>query len=111
MIDIQLTDTPALTTHKQFLEAQKMMFSLIPKSRQDMLYKGLVSVLESSIRSFVSEELKKGKEEFKKDHENEVQRLIDRISELELLCDKNNIKHKVSREDVYSKRSDNFCND
>lgn len=110
-IEIELISSPDINSYKQFSEARRMMFSLIPKNRQDLLFNGLTSKLEEAIRLFIYDEMSKKSAKLEADMQDVLDNKDSRIKELEDLCEKHNIKHTITREDIYGKRGDHFCND
>lgn len=110
-IAIEVTEDNDINADTEFLEAQKMLLSFVPKNKAGLLFKGLKSKLQYSIDRYVDHNSAKRMESIAKEHKKTEDKLSRRVEELEAICDAAGIKHKVTSEDVYTKRKDGFVND
>jgi len=110
-IVIELVRNNDINANAEFLEAQKMLLSFVPKNKVGLLYKGLKSKLQYSIDRYVDSNSTKRMESIAEEYKAAQRKLSERINYLEQLCEGSGIKHKLTRDDVYSKRKDGFVND
>ena len=87
---------------KKFLESQKKITDLIPKSKKSEIYDGLITVLQKDIDNYIKKSVSEKTEKIKNEYTKKIESLKDRINELKKLCDDNNIKTGISYDDVYS---------
>ena len=87
---------------KEYLQVQKDVFNLIPKTKQPLLYNGLESKLNKAIDNYIRESFDSRSKGLKSTYDLEISLLNDRVKELESLCNKHSIKHSVSPEEVYN---------
>lgn len=86
---------------KKFLESQKKITDLIPKSKKSEIYDGLITVLQKDIDNYISKSVSEKSEIIKNEYLKKIETLSNRISELEILCKEKGIKTGVDCEDVY----------
>lgn len=103
-IEIELERNNDINADAEFLEAQKMMLSLIPKNKYPLLFKGLKSKLQYSIDRYVDSNSAKRVESIVEEYKAVQEEMSKRIETLEAICDAAGIKHKITSEDVYDDR-------
>lgn len=80
-----------ISTYKAFLNAQKQLVDLIPKSKQGAIYKGFSSIFEEAVKTYILEERKEFEKELESKNDQLIISLKDRIEFLEGLCENNGI--------------------
>lgn len=86
---------------KTLLSLHQELKSLIPKKNHHLLYDGLKTKLLTSIDDYIIAQQKENIENMKSDCIEKIKNHIERIKELENLCENNNIKYSVSYDEVY----------